>query len=288
MKLFNPVQFKEFGGNFFEGSSFSVRFAERKFFRFYNSIFIPLGPIVDNENGFSNFLNWCKEKKRTKIFMELPPVYVENEKEKIIKKIIKFGFKSVSYKFHDEETLLIFKEKYQPKRETRYKIRYCQRSAKIVIIDDPEDKRINDAYIVYKRSAERINYSPKPVSVFRKILENGILAICYNDEDMRPIGFALGYIQSMPVEIVKEGVNLSEQKIMFIVLSGSDHIGRKLRVGYGLWDAIIRYSFENLGVNIVDVCGAGRKMYYPYLEFKMEFSNYFFPCIGAFSKTNLF
>ncbi len=287
MFIFSSVQYKQFGQKYHQGDQFYCRYQQgEKFGCIYKTIFVPLGPCVQSEAGFSNFLDWIDESKYNKAIIELPLILDSSIKEKMREIFKERGYKADEYQKNEGETLITVKGEYKLSKDTAYKVRYANKRTRIEISHSPSLAMLADAYEVYEKSAERIGYTPKSIGAFEVLSPNSILANAYVGD--KCVGFIIGHIFEIAVSSdTVSGYKEEKASLCQIVFSGTDDLGRKNKVGYGLRDALIRYSFDTRNVDIVDSLGASEKFGHSYYSFKKEFATHSVSLGGAYSRFKL-
>jgi len=160
--LFDPIQFKEFGFSFFEGSDFYYRYQiSKKLFK--KHVYIPFGPNCKTKQGFLNFLEHTNTLE--KITIDLPMIYSNETKQEVISLLKEKGFKQIPYVHQDEETIIINKEDFKISSKLRNKINHGHSVAEIQVKQTLNEKELNDLYNIYLISSKRINFNPKSINI---------------------------------------------------------------------------------------------------------------------------
>ncbi len=282
MYIFDPVQFKEYGHRFIQGDDFWYRCQLTKKL-FWKSIYIPFGPACQTEKGFENFIKQIETTRLAKVTIDLPMIYNNKIAQDVIKKLEEKNYKKVPYVFQDEETLLLFKDKFKFDSQKRNSINNGYKATNVVVKSKLSEKEINDIYKIYLESGQRIGYSPKPKDVFLKLSENCLAALALGKETGEVEGYAFGYFMDYGKTNFSEKEN---NKIFLNMFTGVNAEGRAHKIGHALHYELFKSAFEN-GADIVDLRGASRTKKRSYIHFKHDFSNDFFDLPGSFTKIYL-
>lgn len=284
MYIFDPTQFPELGYNFYEGDGFTYRYQMSKKI-FFKSIYIPLGPNCDSEQGFDNFLDHIKSLKFTKVKIDLPIIYQQNKIKEIIKKFKIAGFKKAKY-IQDEETLLVTPEDLHLPHSEMNQVRYGLKRTNIVIKNELTDDEINQIYQVYLIAAKRLEIVPKDIAIFKKLSEKCQAVLAYNPETNKLDGFLLNYL----VETDLSGITgkKGDDKLMISMYTGLTDEGRDRRIGRAIYYESYTSAFEKMGVNVADFHGASRTKGRSYMGFKLSFSKRFLSLPGSFERIRFF
>lgn len=283
MYLFDPIQFKEFGKRFYQKGGFYYRYQEGRKWLIGKNVYIPNGPVCQAQSDFIEFLKHTDQffKKSTKpittMEIDLPLILNKKIRSNVHELLTQHGFSSTTL-YSEDETLIIYPDKFALKKLKKKGRYYVQRGLKennVIVSKNPSTKQLNNAYSIYKMSADRIGYKVKPIRGFQKLANQGILAVSYGgNKELH--GFALGYISKFP-----------GSDVLQIVFSGITQKGLKSFAGYATYFELIKYVFEKTGIDIIDLYGASRKRNPSYLHFKKTFSNNFVPWGGGFVKKSI-
>ena len=281
--IFDPGQFKEFGYRFFEGDGFYYRYQLSKRF-FWKNIYIPLGPVCQTEKGFDNFLEHIKKTRLAKVTIDLPMIYSKKLAEEVIKKLTKVGYKKADYFFQDEETLLLFKDKFKLDSQKMNSVNRGYKSVNIIIKDKLTSQEIEEIYNIYLGSGQRIGFVPKTKEVFLKLSENCLVALAYGKEINELEGYAFGFFAECgKTDFSNKDIN----KILSNMFTGTTDKGREHKIGHAVHYDLFKTAFEKYGVDIVDLRGASRTKNRSYIHFKHDFSDEFYNLPGSFKKNYL-
>lgn len=265
--LFNPIQFQEFGYQFYKGTGFYYRYQlSKKLFRKHT--YIPFGPNCETKEGFISFLNHVD--KIGKVTIDLPMIYCEKTKKEIIDMLKNKGFKNIPYVHQDEETIIINKSDFKINSRIRNKINHGNRVSNIIIKEKLTEEELKELYNIYLISSKRINFNPKNIDVFKKMLESSLISLCYKENKM--IGFVFGYI-----------FQSCSKKIFMVMFTAQTEEGKKNRIGHAMHYNLFEKAFES--VDLIDFHGASRTKNRPYVSFKEEFSSNFCELPGSFKKS---
>ena len=284
MYLFDPVQFPEFGALYYQGDGFSYRYQSSKKL-FMSTIYIPLGPNCESEQGFDNFLEHIKSQKFTKTRVDLPVVYEPRRREAIISKMSTAGFKKSDYIFQDDETLLVIASDLNLSGEKMKRVRYGLNRADVFIKNSLTDQEIDDIYKIYLISVERIGVDPKDKSVFKKLAENCLVSLAYDKESKKLEGYLLCYFVKSDLSDI---VGKSEGTSLLAMFTGLTDKGRDYKLGHAIHYELFREAFEKYGVDLIDFHGASRKKGRSYIEFKQVFGDRFMALPGSFTRRRFF
>jgi len=263
--IFDPIQFKEFGFEFYEGNDFYFRYqSSKKLLR--KSIYIPFGPNCKTKQGFLNFLEYIKDKG--KITIDLPMIYCKENKEEVINILKSRGYKNIPYIHQDEETIVIYKDDFKISSKLRNKINHGNNVSNIVIKETLNEEELKELYNIYLISSERIGFAPKNIDIFKKMSESSLVSLCYKDNRM--IGFVFGYI-----------FESCSKKILMVMFTAQTEEGRNNRIGHAMHYNLFEKAFEI--VDLIDFHGASRTKNRPYVSFKEEFSSNFEVLPGSFT-----
>lgn len=265
--LFDPIQFQEFGYQFYKGDGFYYRYQlSKKLFRKHT--YIPYGPNCETKEGFLSFLNHANEIGRKTI--DLPMIYCEETKKEVIDALKKEGYKEIPYIHQDEETIIINKGEFKINSKLRNKINHGNNVSNTVIKEKINEEELKELYNIYLISSERIHFNPKNIDIFKKMLESSLISLCYKENKM--IGFVFGYI-----------FNCCSKKILMIMFTAQTEEGRNNRIGHAMHYNLFEKAFER--VDLIDFHGASRTKNRSYTSFKQEFSSNFINLPGSFIKS---
>ncbi len=282
--LFDPIQFKEFGDNFFEGKDFYFRYQSSKKI-FFENIYIPFGPNCFKKEGFLNFTNHINALRFKKITIDLPMIYCREIKEDVLKAFKKNNFKEKPYFYQDEETILIKKENFRPKIKLMNEVKHGYKAVDVIVknqLTEDESKAIYEIYLV---SSKRIGFKPKQIDVFKKLSENCLVSLAYSKKDYKIQGFVFGYLFNT---CAKDFYDKDTSKILLVMFAAETDLARENKIGHAMYYKLIKTSFEEHDVDIIDLHGASRTKNRNYTVFKQKFSKNFYPLPGSFSKIPFF
>ena len=276
--LFDPVQFKEFGYDFYQGEGFSYRYQFSKKL-FWKNIYIPFGPNCITKQGFLSFLLHINKLKFTKIMIDLPMIYCKERKREVISMLEENGFKKTSYIHQDEETIIFNKNDFKINSKLRNKIRHGLEKCKIITKNNLTDREMQDLYNIYLESGKRIGFESKKIDVFKKMSENCLVSLAYYNNTM--VGFVFGYLFDVcAVDFCKKDI----AKIMLVIFTAQNELGRKNRIGHAIHYDLFEKAFQHYNVEMVDFHGASRAKNRTYVSFKQEFCLNFYLLPGSFVK----
>jgi len=265
--IFDPIQFKEFGYEFQEGTDFYFRYQlSKKLFRKHT--YIPFGPNCETKQGFLNFLEYID--KIGKVTIDLPMIYCEETKKEVISMLENRGFKKIPYVHQDEETIIINKDEFKISSKLRNKINHGHSVSNIIIKEKLSEEELKELYDIYLLSSKRIKFNPKSIDIFKKMSESSLVSLCYKDNKM--IGFVFGYI-----------FNSCSKKILMIMFTAQTDEGRDNRIGHAMHYDLFEKAFNS--IDLIDFHGASRTKNRPYTSFKQEFSSNFQELPGSFTKS---
>lgn len=280
--LFDPVQFKEYGGSFYTGADFYYRYIQTNKL-FFKNIYIPFGPVCQTKEGFENFLNHLQTLRFCKIKIDLPMIYKKEITEGVVKNLKKFGFKKTNYILQDEETLLTFKENLKLDSKKRNIINYGNKFVDIIVKENLNQQELEDIYKIYLESAKRIGFGAKPKEMFTKLSENCLVSLAVGKQTEEIEGYVFGYF----VNYGKTDFTTKDSnRILFNMFTGTTDTGREHKVGHTMYYELFTKAFEKYGVDFIDMRGASRTKNRPYLHFKREFSHNFYNLPGSFIRYN--
>jgi hypothetical protein len=283
MYLFDPTQFSELGYNFYKGDGFTCRYQLSKKI-FFKSMYIPLGPNCESQQGFDNFIDYIKSQKFTKVKIDLPTIYESKKVKEVTKKLKLAGFKKTKY-IQDEETLIVTPEDLNLPHSEMTQVRYGLKRADIVIKNNITDEELDASYKVYKVATKRLGVQPKDKSVFRKLSENCQIVLAYEKDTKNLEGFLLNYFVKTELTEIS---NKSDGKLMLAMYTGLTDKGRDLRLGRAIYYESFRTAFDNKEADVIDFHGASRSKGRSYMGFKLSFSKRFISLPGSFEKIRFF
>jgi len=281
--LFDPIQFPEFGFNFFKNKNFFYRFQENKKF-FFRTIYIPFGPVCNNKEGFNEFLKHLKTLKFTKIIIDLPMIYHKGIEEEIVSKLLKSGFKKKNYIYQDEETIIIQKENFKLNSKKFYKVKQGLKNFDVIVKKELNNEELEKIYQIYLFSAKRIGFLAKKIDVFKKLLENALVSLAIDKNTQNIEGYVFGYCFQSYQNI--KGDNIAN--FLMVMFTGLTDKGRENNLGHSLHYQLFKEAFENYQIDFIDFHGASRTKNRSYTEFKKEWGGNFYSLAGSFQKINLF
>ncbi|MEI6462284.1 MAG: hypothetical protein WCO33_01275 [bacterium] len=289
MLIFDPVQLKSFGHEFFETETFSVRYVLSKKLIF-KSIYIPYGPIIKNEKGYTDFMDFLVKGKFVRIKIDLPKIYLKESKEKLEKLLIDFGFESSTY-VQDKETLVLTPtnwnlsskdQRYIRNAVKEYSVRIYTNLDPSVIHPVTKNPLTKDIYNVYAENGRLMHYNIKSYEAFLDCFKNSLTSVSYNNTTDDISGFVLGYpINSQNIDNLK----VQELLILFTALSP---IGKENRHGYLVHQKLFEYVFNELKYDSIDFHGADRSKGRSYVEFKERFGGSYLSYPGSFEYKKYF
>ncbi|HEQ65381.1 MAG TPA: hypothetical protein ENN64_00945 [bacterium] len=290
------------GGNYYEDNTFHFRYQlnRRGPFKY---LFVPRGPNCERTDDFEKFLKYIDSNFRlSRILIELPTIYNQDSVSVIDKLLIKNNYKRIPYRIHDPETLILFSKIKDYSKKTAYSVRYAEKRCRADTLRNPRKEELHEAYELYKKSSARINFKPKPFEAFEEISRNSILTRVYDKESSNLIAFILSYIREYDTENMFKNVKIDNcqaerpseinfskkvSKVAQTLFSGTDIQGRKKKAGYLARDNMIKYSFDELGVDLIDYRGGSRESNYKYTDFKIQFADIYYPLPGAYTKLKI-
>lgn len=282
MYIFSPMQFEEFGGEFFNADAYAYRYIlHERLFGLWKSIFIPFGPIIKNESGLKKFFEHIETSQYKKVTISLPLILDESVQKKLASLLQKYRYTREKYQILEDETLITFKDEYKPDSKTRYKIRKCLKTARVELYKNIKDSKLKQAYGIYEKFIKSIGKKPYKYALFEKMKDSGYLGLAYEKKSDDLLGFIYGFKFEMPVRGFLK--NKKKANISQIWFSGVNDKGRDHLAGYALRDKLIKTAFSD-GCDLVDSVGASRKWDESYLPFKKEFAHKFVALPGRFVK----
>jgi hypothetical protein len=283
MYLYDPTQLKEFGYNFYEGDGFTYRYQASKRLCF-KSIYIPLGPNAETEQGFDNFLRHITSLRLTKVKIDFPSVYNSKKAAQLVGKVTTAGFTPSTY-IQDEETLVVVKDDMSLKHSEMNQIRNGLKKADIIIKTALTDIELDQIYAIYLIAARRLDIIAKHISVFKLLADGGLTALAYDKQTNKLEGFLLNcYHQTDLSEITKNG----DTSLLLLMFTGLTDKGRELQLGRAIYYELFLYAFEHTDTNVIDFHGASRSKGRSYMGFKTSFSKRFISLPGSFTRIRLF
>jgi hypothetical protein len=280
--LINAFQLKSYGGSIKEGSNFYFRYFEKKHFKFFKSIYIPFGPVLLNENGFEEFIDYVKKYKFTKFKIDLPLILDKSLSDKFTNYFINQNFKKTNY-IHDNETLLVTKKTFVMRsRDLRY-VRSSLRNYEVVIYKKLKDEILDEIYEIYLFSARRVGYKPKSKEIIKDVAEKGLTAVGINKVTGKIDGFLIGFTNSYLKNNVIDNVN-ENPKILQLIFTGQNDDGLKVKLGYGIHYELFNEVFDKHDIDIIDFHGGGKSQYRTYTGFKRAFGGEYLDLPGSFEK----
>ncbi len=281
--IFDPVQFKEFGYNFYQGDDFYYRYQSTKKLLWEN-VYIPFGPNCATKQGFLNFINHIDKKRFTKVTIDLPMIYCRRMKKDIVDTLLKNGYKKNPYIHQDEETIIFKKEEFIVRSKLMNKVRYGKKRSEFVVKRNLSQAELKEIYKIYLFASRRIGFKPKKIAVFEKLSENSIAILAFSKGGSMQ-GFVIGYLFDA---YACDFYNKDASKILLIMFTAENEIGRKNKIGHMMHYYLFKEAFEKYGVDIIDFHGASRTKNRTYVSFKSEFSKNFYSLPGSFTKTKIF
>jgi hypothetical protein len=279
MYLYDPTQLKEFGYNFYQGDGFTYRYQASKRL-FFKSIYIPLGPNAETEQGFDNFLQHIALQRFTKVKIDLPSVYNAKKTAQLMRKMIAAGFTSSTY-IQDEETLVVVKDDMNLKHSEMNQIRNGLKKANIIVKTSLSNDELDQVYAIYLIAAKRLEIIAKDKSVFKLLADGGLTALAYDKETSKLEGFLLNcYHKTDLSDITKVG----DTSLLLLMFTGLTDKGRELQLGRAIYYELFRYAFEHTDTNVIDFHGASRSKGRSYMGFKTSFSKRFISLPGSFTR----
>ncbi len=283
MYLFDPVQLEQFGKKYFEGDSFFYRYQyKRRFAGLLKNIYIPFGPILDKKEDLIKFLGGIKKRTLTKVVVDLPGIYDEEEKAFLQREFLNNGFKERKY-IQDKETILVTRDAYEPKSRAAQYCRKGNRQFRVEVKETLNKKEIFQIYNIYKGLADRIGFEPKKISALRVVVDNGLTSLAFNKDTGKIEGFLSGYLMNTELHLKKFDLDKSEGKVLKLIFTGLTDFGYKKHVGYILHSALFESAYDR-GVDVVDFHGADRSKGRKYVHFKKKWGGDFFQYPGSFEK----
>jgi len=288
--LFDPIQYKEFGYDFFNGikasdpGKFSYRYQTSKLLGGVGKrIYIPLGPFADTKQDFIKFLDHCKKFKRTKLIIDLPIIYDAKIKKEVIEQLVSNGFRKREY-IQDDETLVLNRQNYTLKSHHLNKVHYGERFFDIKITDKLTDEELNRIYEIYLISSKRIDFKPKSIDIFKVMMGDSLSALAISKDTKLVEGFVFCYYH----DFFTKGLTILTDKemanILLVMFTAASDYGRDKRVGYVMHKVLFDYAFADEKTDLIDFHGASRKQGKIYVDFKQSFGGEFLPLGGSFEK----
>ncbi len=280
--IFDPVQFKEFGYNFYQGDDFYYRYqSTRKLLS--ESIYIPFGPNCATRQGFLNFIKHIGKRRFTKVTIDLPMIYCKRREKDIVDILLKNGYRKNPYIHQDEETIIFKKEEFIVRSKLMNKVRYGERRSDVVVKHNLNEAELKEIYKIYLFASRRIGFKPKKIAVFEKLSESCIAVLAFSKEGGMQ-GFVIGYLFNA---YACDFYNKDASKILSVVFTAESEGGRKNKIGHMMHYHLFKEAFEGYGVDIIDFHGASRTKNRTYISFKSEFSKNFYSLPGSFTKTKI-
>ncbi len=277
--LFDPIQFKEFGYEFYQGENFYYRYQFSKKI-FWKNIYIPYGPNCQTKQGFLNFIEHINKIKFAKITIDLPIIYCKERKNEVIKILENNGYKKIPYIHQDEETIIFDENRFKLNSKIMNKVRRGLKRSKVIIKNHLTKEELRKIYEIYLISSKRIGFKPKNIEVFKKISENCLISLAFSKESVM-LGFVFGYLFNI---CAKDFLDKDVGKILMIMFTAQTDLGRKNKIGHAMHYELFVKAFSDYGVDLIDFHGASRSKKRTYVEFKKDFSKNFCQLPGCYIK----
>lgn len=273
--LFDPLQFKEYGGMFFEHKNFSYRYQQSKKL-FYEAQYVPFGPVVKDLEGMKDFLQYISLKHFFKVKIDLPLLLNSEVKNAVLALFKKFNFQESEY-VQDEETILVSKENFNLNSRNERYVRQGMREFSIEIVQKISETDLKKCYEVYSIAAHDIGFAPKNFQSFVRINESSLSSIARDKVSNEICGFLLGFKSSLIGE--KRRVN-----VLKLIYTGINEKGKQGKLGFALHKKLFCEALENYSIDLIDFQGASRSKKRSYVGFKMNFGGEFVQLPGSFEK----
>lgn len=280
--VFDPIQYREFGLDFYEGNGFSFRYQTKRS-KFFRIVYLPFGPISKDLDSFESCMGELNSFKFSKIKIDLPLILNDQISDNLKKILSKNKYAESKY-IQDEETILLTKTNVNlNSKDLRYYNRKGDAKYNVVIKDILEKDEINKIYEIYLQSSKRIGYIPKSIDVFTKIAEDCIVSLAYSKESGNLESFVFGYLSEIDARTY---LNKESSTLLRILFVGSTEEARKDFIGYLAYTRLIEASFEKYNLDLIDLYGASRTKGRAYTKFKESFGGERVNLPGSFEKIN--
>ncbi|MEI6887449.1 MAG: hypothetical protein WCK31_04415 [bacterium] len=289
MLVFDPIQLKSFGHEYFETDTFSVRYVLTKKLIF-KSIYIPYGPVIKTEKGLQDFIDFLWEGKLNKIKIDLPKIYSSEIQNIFITNLKQVGFKPSEY-IQDGETLVLNKGNWDLKSRYQRYVRSSSKDFSTTIYDNITDDTLNentsnpilkDLYKIYYDNGHELGYNIKPYEIFKDTFCNSITIVANFNETKEISGFLMGYKYNSKVI---DNITSNDLLLLFTALTET---GKQHKVGYLIHQKLFEHAFNELNYDSIDFHGADRSKKRSYIEFKERFGGTFVSYPGSFEYKKYF
>ena len=282
--LLDPLQLKEYGKSFFEGDEFSYRYQFSKRL-FWQSIYIPWGPVCKSRQGFDNFLNHISNIKFSHVIVELPVIYSSETEKDVANGLISNGFEKLSYTLQSNETLLAFKDSFHLSSAKMNKVRAGKKHVDVEVKSQLTEDEVDEIYDVYKIAIARLDSKLVDRSVFSALSKNCLVAFARNKETKKLEGYTLGYFTDIgPSNYSDKPYN----RAMVVVYTGLTDEGRDHRLGHCMHYDLFTTAFDLYDTDIINFHGASRTKNHTFLPFKLDFTDHFHELPGCYNKRRWF
>lgn len=255
MIIYDPSNKKAFGDPVFDdGSGVVFRYLS---VRYGLSKFLPYGPNLESIDSLDKVTEKILSLRGFKIKWDLPNIFDDEVKSKLLNQIKKSGFSEAKY-LVDDQTIIITPEIFNIEKKDRYYVRKSKESFRYELKKSLSDLEIEKIYAIYLRSAERKGFRAKRKEVFELHRENTNSIIAYENDEIK--AFVLGEIKQISAER-----NLN---VMYNLYTAAYDDAFDKYVGYGMYETWLTDAFAN-GVDKVDMYGA--KAGTAYATFKRKF-----------------
>lgn len=316
MYLFDPVQYKEFGKQFYKSNDndnhdgdedsnshannndnyqsipdsiedFTYRYQKGRRF-LWETRYIPRGPICKSRQGFINFCKHTDKLHFTKIIVDLPYIPDATQTKFLKQQIQEHGFKKRTC-IQDSETIIVNVNNMKLNDRARRYVKKGKTFADIIVEQKTDHTTLEATYRLYQNLAKRINFQAKSFAAFEIINENGLIAVAKksNSNSSKPTieGFLLGHLtqygddspQTMDTNFKKS----TSLQLLFTALSSEAY---EKKLGFAIHQELFTKAFEEYDVDFIDFHGADRKK--SYTKFKSKFGGEFVTLPGCYEKIN--
>jgi len=256
--IYDPSNKKAFGDPLFDENGITFRYLS---VRKGLSKFIPYGPSVSDYEALEIAAEKVAKLKCLKLKVDLPNIFNDQVREKIVTDFEKKGFKKAKY-LVDDQTIIIEKDKFNIEKKDRYYVRKSKENFDFEIKSSLTQEEVNKVYEIYLESASRKNFRPKRIEVFElhKIKTHSVLA----KQGEKIMGFVLGEI----VDILDE----EHYDVLYNLYTAAHDEAFEKYVGYGMYETWLSNAFEK-GISKVDMYGAKEGSAYATFKRKFVYKN---------------
>lgn len=256
MLIYDPSNKTAFGDPVFDnGKGVTFRYLP---VRFGLSKFIPYGPNLADNVDPDFAVSEISKLFGLKVKIDIPNIYDENIKTKLLKGFEKYGFKPSKY-LVDDQTIIITKDTFNIEKKDRYYVRKSNENFQYVFKTTLTENEVMAIYQLYLQSAKRKGFNPKRIEVFKLHMEKSFAVLAYQNDVIKAF-------------VVGEGTTILDKGEQYDVLynlytAAADDAFEKY-VGYGMYDKWLTSAFD-AGFRKVDMYGA--KAGTAYATFKRKF-----------------